>query len=233
MREVRIAQGYEFEFHVLLGRGEFLFELGHVLLAGAFQQARGVAVHFLARAEGLAVAREVRRHALHLAEFARLHDEEAIGNEEAEFDGEVGTVQRHLRGGIALELENRQRREGFERFEDFRDGRGGEFIHREFFADVGIVEQIRRDGGLAFLLLGMEGKREKRRTQHGCHQRTNRSHGINAGIAARGAQRANGGGNHQSPFFKSSIEVPLRGKGVKGDLPCPTRLRNGLIIRDP
>ena len=175
MRQIRIAQRHQFELDVLLGGRQLLFQLLHVLLLRAFQKGRRMAVDAVAGSQSLAVTGQVGCQFLHLVHLPGLHDQETIGDKEAELDGQIRAVERHPFSCRPFHLHERQRREELQRLEKLGDGGRGELIHAQLLSEMRIFEQILGDVGLSFLLAETQprcqSEREKRRTEPYFHAR--------------------------------------------------------------
>ncbi len=142
--EVGIAQGDQFAFHILLCGGEFDFQLIWFIIFRAFQQRSDMARDAFSGAESLAVARELLGERFDLRQVIGLHDEEAIGNEKSDLDGEVGAIKGHALGDFSFHGMDGEGREKLQRFKDLSDRWSGKIIHGHFLAGVFVIEQVFR-----------------------------------------------------------------------------------------
>ncbi len=109
MRQIRITQRHQLDLHILLSRGQFLFQLLDILFLRTFQKTGCVAVNPVASTKRLSITGEIRCHTLHLVHLPGLHDQETVGDQEAQLDRQIRPIQRHPHAKFPFRLHQRQR----------------------------------------------------------------------------------------------------------------------------
>lgn len=100
---VDVPKEDHFGFDVGLGGGEFVFESVPIAESAVFDHAFEVAGDAGSGAEDFSVFDDLASDAFEFGEFLRLDDEEAVRDEAAEAEGELGAVARGFIGEVAAE----------------------------------------------------------------------------------------------------------------------------------
>jgi hypothetical protein len=142
MGGVNVPEEDHFSFDVGLGGGEFVLEGVPIAEGTVFDDALEMAGDAGARAENLGVFNDFASNAFQFGKFFGLDDEEAVGDEAAQGEGQEIAIPGGLLGEFAPEHIVGEITDLFEVDEEFLNGRRRELVDSEFFTKVGVVDEV-------------------------------------------------------------------------------------------
>ena len=147
VRDIDIPQHHHVRLDIGLGLGQLGFQFLPRAVRAALEQGFGVLLDPHAGAEGFRLLQDLAADLAQLCDFLRLHHEEAVGDEDAEVEGEDRAVAAADRLVFAFEFVVRERAEVVEILEQLLDRRRRERVDPELLAHVFVTDEIFGDHG--------------------------------------------------------------------------------------